>query len=372
MENRTLLATMIWTNSAGGDWDVASNWVNSANPSDQHVPTSSDDAQINISGITVTHSSNTSDSVDSVTVASGTTLSLSNGRLSIAASSTISGNLTMSGGTLSPAGSLTVSGATTWTGGTINGGGTVTTQGTLTLGSASASDNEFLNGATLDNAGSATLAVLNGNTNYGLYLENSALFDNLPGASFTFQTDAEIYSNGSASITFENEGTLTKAGGTATSPVLATFNQTSTGNLQVQSGTLQLYGGGTISGSLSASSGDTLNFNSGTYNLGASTVLTGAGTVSVTGATVNEAGSYATTGDTLVTSVTSGTINFNGGQVVTMPTLTMSGGILSVTSPASLTVNGAMTWAGGNINGGGTSGLTHHFFLGFLGFSWKI
>src|SRR5208337_1959992 len=63
MENRTLLATMIWTNSAGGDWDVASNWVNSANPSDQHVPTSSDDAQINISGITVTHSSNTSDSV---------------------------------------------------------------------------------------------------------------------------------------------------------------------------------------------------------------------------------------------------------------------------------------------------------------------
>ena len=39
---------MIWTNAAGGDWDTASNWVNSTNPSDQHVPTASDDAVINL------------------------------------------------------------------------------------------------------------------------------------------------------------------------------------------------------------------------------------------------------------------------------------------------------------------------------------
>jgi len=104
MEDRTLLATMLWANSANGDWDVASNWVNSTNPSDHHVPTSLDDAQINISGITVTHSSNTSATVNSVTTASGTTLSFSYGTLSIAAASTISGNLTLSGGTLTGAG----------------------------------------------------------------------------------------------------------------------------------------------------------------------------------------------------------------------------------------------------------------------------
>ena len=55
MEDRTLLATMLWANSAGGDWDTRSNWVNSTDSSDHHVPTSSDDAEINVSGITVTH-----------------------------------------------------------------------------------------------------------------------------------------------------------------------------------------------------------------------------------------------------------------------------------------------------------------------------
>ena len=40
--------TMIWTNAAGGDWDTASNWVNSANPSDHHVPTASDIAEIEL------------------------------------------------------------------------------------------------------------------------------------------------------------------------------------------------------------------------------------------------------------------------------------------------------------------------------------
>jgi hypothetical protein len=73
MEDRTLLSTMDWINAVGGDWDVASNWVNSTNPSDQHVPTSSDDAVIDISGITVTHSSNTADSVNSLTVSSSDT-----------------------------------------------------------------------------------------------------------------------------------------------------------------------------------------------------------------------------------------------------------------------------------------------------------
>jgi len=55
LEDRTLLASIIWDSSAGGDWDVASNWVNAANPNDHHVPTASDDATISQAGITVTH-----------------------------------------------------------------------------------------------------------------------------------------------------------------------------------------------------------------------------------------------------------------------------------------------------------------------------
>jgi hypothetical protein len=55
MEARTLLATMIWTNAGSGEWDTAGNWTNSALSTGHHVPTASDAAQINASGITVTH-----------------------------------------------------------------------------------------------------------------------------------------------------------------------------------------------------------------------------------------------------------------------------------------------------------------------------
>src|SRR5271157_847894 len=87
MEDRTMLSTMLWANPASGNWDVASNWVNQANPADHHVPIASDDAEINVSGITVTHSAGT-DTVQSVTSSS---------------------NLTLSGGTLTVTGTVQVS-----------------------------------------------------------------------------------------------------------------------------------------------------------------------------------------------------------------------------------------------------------------------
>ena len=71
LEDRTLLATMIWTNAAGGDWDVTGDWVNSDNPSDHHVPTSFDGAQISVADVPVTHASGSSDSVNSLSIASG-------------------------------------------------------------------------------------------------------------------------------------------------------------------------------------------------------------------------------------------------------------------------------------------------------------
>ena len=74
MEERTLLSTMIWTNSSGGNWDTASNWVNQGNSADHHVPTASDDAVLDLTGITVTHSAGT-DTVQNVTSSSNLTLS---------------------------------------------------------------------------------------------------------------------------------------------------------------------------------------------------------------------------------------------------------------------------------------------------------
>ena len=52
------------------------------------------------------------------------------------------------------------------------------------------------------------------------------------------------------------------------------------------------------------------------------------------------------------TVLTNGTLDFTGGQSVSIPDLTMSGGTL--TGFTSLTVTGPTDWTGGAITGGGT------------------
>jgi hypothetical protein len=52
LENRWLPATINWTNPASGFFNVPANW------STNTVPTSTDDAVIGVSGITVTSSAN--------------------------------------------------------------------------------------------------------------------------------------------------------------------------------------------------------------------------------------------------------------------------------------------------------------------------
>ena len=312
------------------------------------MPTDYDNAHINMSGITVTHDANTPDSVYMLTVASETTLSLSNGSLTIATDSTISGNLTMSGGTLALAAGLIVSGSTDWTAGTITGGGTLTTKGSLTLGDPGQYDVEVLDGATIDNQADATLALVSYN-GYGLYLDDGAVFDNQQVRSFTFLTDARIYSNGYQAPKFENEGMLIKAGGTGTSPIDAMFDQSATGTTDVQSGTLAFDGGGIITATMTADAGAGLDFDGGTFTLDGSSTITGDGIVSFTGAAVDDAGTYTVTGNTVLTN---GTLDFNGGQSFSIPTLAMTNGTL--TGFYSLAVTGPTDWTGGTISGGGT------------------
>ena len=56
LEVRWLLSTMDWTNTSGGSWNVAANWANAANPSDHHVPNTTDNAVIDVPGnVTVTY-----------------------------------------------------------------------------------------------------------------------------------------------------------------------------------------------------------------------------------------------------------------------------------------------------------------------------
>jgi len=387
-----MLSTMLWANAANGDWDVAANWVNQSNPADNHVPIASDDAIINQSGITVTHSQSNADSVNSVTVvSSSTSIDISSGTLTIAATSNVAGGLTLSGGNLSGSGTVNVSGATTWNGGTMSGTGTTVADGGLSIGVAGAYRQMFLDGRTLENFGPATLSEADQNCSYGLFLSSGATFDNEAGASFAFATDAEIIDQGGTPDggTFVNAGTLSKTGGTGTSSINSGITLNDTGTVQVSTGTLSLQGGGTIgsAATLTADSGADLDFGGGTFTAPAGSSITGVGTgsVSFSGGTVTASGTYNVTGSTIAdggtanltapitavgsnVTVTGGTLNLSGGgPALTTTTLNLSGGTL--TGIDTLTVAGQTTWSGGTMSGTGVTDAQGGLTLGAAGAS---
>jgi YD repeat-containing protein len=341
-----MLSTMRWTNPSGGDWDTAGNWVNTSNSSDHHVPTSGDDAQINFSGITVTHSSSTNDSIRSLT--SQATLSFSSGSLSIAAASTTP-ILNLSFGTLTGSGDLTVTKALDWTGGAMSGTGTTTVGegGTLDL-----AGDLTLDARTLANAGTATYS--DGGFNR-FTMADSAAIHNLAGGSFTIAADVPFNASGTAPEAFNNAGTLIRAGGTATgAPTFRGVALNNTGSVQVQSGELALAGGGDSTGSFQIAAGATLSFSDGTQTLEAASQVSGAGTVVFASGTVTIKGTY-DPGGAATTLINGGTADFSSGAPVTLPELTLQSGTL--TGSDSVIVTGPLNWTGGTMSGAGTTTL---------------
>ncbi len=255
-EERTLLAAMMWANPAGGDWDTASNWVNSANPSDQHVPTAWDDAVIDLPDITVTHDSGT-DSVNSIT--SQGPIAINGGTLTIASASTINNSLTVafnslsspsSGGMLEVNGTLAVNGLfTLGAHTTLTGSGTVDAYGGLKINGFDVA----IQGTTLNNYGAATWDIESGNDS----LSAGAVFNNLAGATVAAvgAAGSEVGGDG----VFNNAGTFTSttaaSGDDDFAPV---FNNS--GTVDVLGGELEL-------------EGDDVTQGTGTFNGAAGTFL---------------------------------------------------------------------------------------------------
>jgi RHS repeat-associated protein len=365
-----MLSTVRWTNPTGGDWDTPSNWVNTAAPSDHHVPTASDDAQIDVSGIMVTHASLIDDSVHSLN--SQATLSISGGSLSIAASSTVS-NLNLGGqnlGTLTGVGDVTVTKTLNWTGGTMSGTGTTTVPpgGTLNL-----SGQLTLDGRTLANAGIATWSA--GSPNDGIRAINGATINNLSGATFTMLNDgffAEEFTTGAEPV-FNNFGTFIKAGGTGVTG-FQLFALNNSGTIQVQSGTLALSYDGDSTGSFRVSAGASLEFGFGsasgsnTQTLEPPSRIGGAGTVVFENGTVNVQGTYdldnagttqfpfgeahftgpvASLGKVLA--ISGGTADFSSGGPVTVPELDLTSGTLTGTD--NVIISDKLNWTNGIMSG---------------------
>ena len=203
-----------WTNGHGGDWTVAANWKPA------QVPGPNDNATINLN-VAVTNNADVT--VTNFTLASGT---------------------------------LTVSGTMNWTGGTMSGTGATTVASGGTLAISGSNSKGWTQGRTLNNAGTITWSGGNISSGYGAILNNQA------GALFDLQGDSSWTVYYVPVPVVNNAGTIQKSSGTGISTLQVVMNSSS--NLDVQSGTLSLTGGGDSSGAFSVSSGATLNFASGT------------------------------------------------------------------------------------------------------------
>ena len=293
-------------------------------------------AAFNANGGVIDFSSGTSTlNAGSVLEASaGGSIELTGGTLAVDAA--VSSNyLTMSGGTLTgnSSGSLTLTGTMAWNGGTISAlPVTVANGAVLTTDSGGPSDTLAGTTLTIAAGGSASLG------DSGLYMDSGSQIDNygtfqVPTVSTNSTT---FYSDGSSGLAFNNYNLLEKTGGTGA----AIFNSNgvtgvalnNSGTVQVDTGTLEIQGGGMATGTFNASGG-TINFDgyasNTTYTLNTGTTL------------------EASNGGTI--ELTQGTLAVDA--AVSTNNLTMSGGTLTGNSSGSLTLTGTMTWNGGTISG---------------------
>ena len=301
----------------------------------------------NVSGTTVINTGGNTDAnvvfwTDTVEAVGN--LTIESGVVNFSTGGTVSlTSLTQSGGALTGPDSVVVVGPTTWTGGTMNGTGSTTAAGGLTLGANDGSSHtELLSARTFLNPAQATWVGTG-----EIDLDWGCTFVNQVGATFAEQTDLPIYTNVGTgqepSGTFNNEGTFTVAasGGTA---LMEPFLDNS-GSVEIQSGTWELSGNGSATGSFQVDAGTTFDLNM--YYAG--------GTISGPGTVTLIQGSQAVpslfTGG--VIPVTNGPKFFDVQGNVTASSLTLNaGGFLIVYG--TLTVTGPVVIDGGYIVGPGT------------------
>ncbi len=311
-------ATVNWMPTAGGQWDVATNW--SSNPS---LPGSADAVSIT-SGttvFTVTHSIG-NDSILSLN--STRNLTLSGGSLAIAQASTITAAFTLSGGELTGAGNLTINGAVSWTDGVMSGAGTTLIPSTRTLSLANDVYTSLVLSRTLNNSGTVS------GSSYRLFFKGGS-FNNLAGGVFNATGTASM-SDDSGTNAFNNAGAFNRSGSGSTT-IAVPFNNSAAVN--ITGGTLALLGGGSQTGTFALSTGTRLV-------LGGDHVFAAGSTIS--GPFNIEISSGATTFP-WATTVSSGS------------QLTLSGGMLW--SSLNTTINGSLLWTGGGMAGQGATTLNN-------------
>ena len=255
-------------------------------------------------------------------------------------------SLDISGGTLSGSGVLTVTGTLNWTGGWQSGSGATVIAPGAALNASGSSSKTLAGSRTLENQGTITWSgtgTFSVNQNSTAVIQNSGLFD--------AQADAALGSGQLATTAaFNNAGIFRKSGGTGVTTVATVLTFNNSGTVQVQAGTLRLWTGATSTsgGTFEVSGGAVLEFRGGSHNLGSASTVSGTGEVLFSGATVNLEGAYTASG---LTTVTTGSANFDNALSAGFGSLTHSGGTLRLDHPG-VTLSGDFTRTGGSFLGG--------------------
>jgi hypothetical protein len=233
------------------------------------------------------------------------------GNITVAINGDVSvSNLQLDSGTINGTGTLRPT-AFTWNSGTLVVPTVIPASGTLDIASGGGKN---LNGS-LTNNGTVNVTST---TNVGL--GNTPTITN--NGTFNLKSDKDLSGN----ALFLNAGTLTKSSVAGTGPSAFGPALNNSGTVDVQSGVLQLGGGGNSSGAWIAENGGTLAFNGGTMTLSNGSTFSGAGLLTQSG--------------------TFSTLNITGS--VTAATFTIAAGNLQ--GSGTFTVTGTLDWTGGNIN----------------------
>ena len=202
----------------------------------------------------------------------------------VSTSAKLGGDILVTGGALSPAtgNTMTLSGTDTFGGAngaaTLAGAGTVASSGTTTIVDHSGFTSTQLNGAMWQITGK----VYDGGL---VSLSDASTIDNLAGGVFSLTTNDGAMSGGSSN-TFDNAGTLAKAGGAGASIVAVVLDNT--GTVSASSGDLDFTDGGSLGGTFATSNAGTIELGGGTFGTVSSAVTLG-GNILVSGATISPA-----------------------------------------------------------------------------------
>jgi hypothetical protein len=223
--------------------------------------------------------------------------------------------------------------------GYLEGLGTLTTSGTTTVAGTSV----YYLGANANWVNTGTV-----NQTYYVYVDygSGAGFSivNKAGATYNITGDFSLGANNynGTGSSFNNAGTFAKTGGAATSSIISTF--TNTGTISAITGTtLEFDGGGTFAGTLTGAG--TIAFASGSETFAAG--------LSLTASTILFDGGNVTLGSNLAFAAAQ-YVEVNGNVTLGSHTLSLTSAFLgggSITGPGTVSVSGTTTISGNNGNG---------------------